>query len=136
MTITAASNFSFKNVRGNIEQVQEQDEIFTFVDSNSVKGKTYVVGKILRPIFEPQPPIIEISNQGAENETTLEIPQPDKLVRKDQIGEFVTNNGEPLNINWVEPDYAIKCENAIIAELQAITANDGIVFTSSILPQV
>ena len=133
MTIQASSKFSFKNLRGNIEQVQDKDEVFTYVDSNTVKGKTFVVGKILRPIFQPQPPIKNILNAGTDNESTEEIPQPDLLVRKDLLAEFVTNNNQPLDINWTEPDYATKCENAIIAELQAIPANNGIVFTSTIL---
>ena len=133
MTIKASSPFYFINERGNLERTQEKDEIFTFVDCNTVKGKTYIVGKIRRPIFEAQQPIVETLNEGTENETTVETPQSDKLVRKDTIGELVTNGGKPLDINWIESDFAQKCEAALISELQAVEGNNGITFTSSIL---
>lgn len=133
MTIKASSPFFFTNERGNQEKTQENDEIFTFVDCNTVKGKTYVVGKILRPIFERQPDLLTEPANEQNGFINQYSPQPDRFVRKDQIGEFVINGGQPLDINWIESDFANKCETALINELQGIEANIEITFTSTIL---
>jgi hypothetical protein len=110
--IQANNPFHFINERGNTERVKPGDIIFTHVDPNSTKGKTVVNGKILRPVFD----------------------QENQQIGTSEVGWVRVNNGQPIDINYCQTNFALACDNALIADLQVIEGNQEIEFVSDLTP--